>query len=415
MKTVKEEKQMALALEGIRVVDVSQVAAVPMAARHLADFGADVIHIENPATGDSWRNIQAGQGGTDGVPSDINYNWENFNRNKKSVTIDLSQRQGQKVLYRLVEKTDVFLTNLRPFELERFNLEYGTLSGLNPRLVYGSLNGYGRKGEEKNDPAYDATAYWSRSGMAHMLTPPGAMPRHPPGTYGDVVAALALAYGVMLGLLVRERTGIGQEVDLALFNVGLYQLSFDIAGALVTGRDYQDWKPTSREEAPNPLSGPYKTKDGRWLFLAIIQPDRYWSKFCRAIGREDLEHDPRFESHQPRLENNTALYHIIKDVFLSRTLDEWKPRLKGIPFAPVQNLPEAVADPQAQANDFFVTYQHPAYGRIEGLASPVKLSRTPAAVRMPAPEFGQHTEEVLLEHGYTWEDIERLKREQVIA
>ena len=146
---------MTLALDGVKVLDVSQVAAAPMAARHLADFGADVVHVEHPVRGDSWRNFQAGQGsGTYGAPSEINYNWENYNRNKRSLTLDLSSEGGRDVITRMVDQVDVFVTNLRPFEREKFGLTYDTLRGLNPRLIYGSLTGFGQKGPDKNSPSY---------------------------------------------------------------------------------------------------------------------------------------------------------------------------------------------------------------------------------------------------------------------
>lgn len=407
---------MGLALEGIKVVDVSQVAAVPMAGRHLADFGADVIHVEHPLRGDSWRVFQAGQGtGAAGVPSGINYNWETYNRNKRSVTIDLSQESGREIIYKLLDKADVFLTNLRLFEQQKFGLEYDTLSPLFPRLIYGALTGYGKKGSDSDIPAYDTTAYWARSGIPHRFGADGMPPAAYSPAFGDNVAALALAFGVMTALYVRGKTGVGQEVDLSLFHTGIYQLSFDIAGALVTGRDYEEWRLPSREDAPNPLSGLYQTKDGRWLQFVILQPDRYWSRFCQAIEREDLEHDPRFESFGARTENHVVLYHIFEEIFLSKTLAEWKPRLRGLPFSPIQNFLEVVNDPQARANDFFVPFDHPAYGRIEVIASPINLSETPATIRMPAPEFGQHTEEVLLECGYTWEDIAQFKEQRIIA
>jgi crotonobetainyl-CoA:carnitine CoA-transferase CaiB-like acyl-CoA transferase len=407
---------MASALEGIKVIDVSQVAAVPVAARHLADFGAEVIHVENPATGDFWRTYQAGQGqGKAGVPSDINYNWENFNRNKRSLTLDLSQEGGQKILYKMVETADVFLTNMRPFELERYHLEYATLSQRNRRLIYGSLTGFGKKGPEGNAPAYDTTAYWARSSVPYMMStmawvPPGFRP-----AFGDNVAGLALALGVMLALFVRERTGIGQEIDLNLVHIGIYQIAFDVAGALVAGRDFTEWRIRSREESPNPLSMSYQTKDGRTIVLVVLQPDRYWSRFCQAIGRTDLEHDPKFENYDARFENRADLVHILDEVFLTRTLEEWKPRLQGIPFAPIQTLVEIINDAQVRANDTFVPFEHPTYGHIEVVANPVKLSQTPATLRMPAPEFGQHTEEVLLEYGYSWEDIEQFKQQRIIA
>jgi crotonobetainyl-CoA:carnitine CoA-transferase CaiB-like acyl-CoA transferase len=426
---------MPSALKGIKVIDVSQVAAVPVAARHLADFGADVLHIENPTTGDSWRIYQAGQDtGRAGAPSEINYNWENFNRNKRSVTINISLKGGQEVLYKFIKEADVFLTNLRPFELKRYNLEYNTLNKLNPRLIYAALTGFGKKGPEKDAPAYDATAYWSRSGIPYMLTRLGmSQPGFRPA-FGDNMAGMALAYGIMMSLYVREKTGKGQEVGVALLHAGLYQLGFDVAGALATGLEYSDWwdepppeavaaaeagfapvRAFYRSKAPNPLSGRYTTKDSRVLTIVALQPDRYWGMFCRALGLDELENDPRFNTIEGREENNAILYPMLDKAFASKTLEEWRPLLEGIPYAVHQSMREVINDPQARANDFFVAYDHPTHGRLEAVANPVMLSETPATIRMAAPEFGQHTEEVLLEYGYTWEDIARFKEAGIIA
>ncbi len=233
--------------------------------------------------------------------------------------------------------------------------------------------------------------------------------------FGDNVTAIALAFGIMMALFVREKTGVGQAVDLNLLQMGMYQISFDVAGALVTRREYGEWKRRSRYEHPNALGGLYTTKDGRQLLLTVLQPDRYWSRFCQAVGREDLEHDPRFESFVPRRENHVILTKILEEMFLTKTFQEWNSILSGvIPYGPVNNLLEVINDPQAKANDFFVPIDHPTYGRIEVMANPVNLSKTPATIRMPAPELGQHTEEVLLEYGYTWEDIAQLKEQGVI-
>ena len=425
---------MTQALDGIRVVDLSQVAAVPMCARHLADFGADVVHIEHPVRGDSWRAYQYGVALTKlCADSEINYNWENYNRNKRSLTIDLAQEAGREIVYKLVEQADVFVTNLRLRERKEFKLEYGTLSEVNPRLVYGSLTGYGKEGPDKDEPGYDATAYWIRSGIPHMLSSSGVPSQGYRPAIGDNVAGMSLFAGIMTALFTRDRTGLGQEVDVSLFQTGVYQMSFDIAGALVTGQDRVDWMLEAprelvdeaeaavarvhefqRENAFSPMSTMYETKDGRTIFFSVVQPDLYWSRFCRVVEREDLEHDPRFETFEAKRENRVELYHILKEIFLGKTLDEWKPRLKGIPYAAFQNLLEVINDPQARANDFFVPMDHPAHGRIEVVANPIKLSRTPASIRMPGPEFGQHTEEVLLELGYTWEDITQFKDEKII-
>jgi crotonobetainyl-CoA:carnitine CoA-transferase CaiB-like acyl-CoA transferase len=251
---------------------------------------------------------------------------------------------------------------------------------------------------------------------------------------GDNVAALALFSGIVTALYAREKTGVGQAVDIALFQTGIYVLSFDIAGALITGKDYEDWREQAppemvaeaqlataritsfyRTKAPNPLVAGYTTKDGGAIQFVALQPDRYWSRFCHAIERGDLENDPRFNSFEARAENREALYPIVEEVFLSKTLEEWKPRLVGLPFGIRQNLVEVINDPQARANDYFVPLDHPTYGSIEVIASPMNLNKTPATIRTPAPEFGQHTEEVLLELGYTWEDIAQLKDKGIIA
>jgi len=413
---------MALALEGIKVVDVSQVAAVPMAARHLADFGADVIHVEPPVTGDSWRAFRPGATtpgfGSSPVndPDYVDYNWENYNRNKRGVVIDLSQEKGQKIIHRLVSDADIFMTNLRLFERKNFNLEYDTLHRLYPRLIYGSLTGYGRKGPENNNPAYDTISYWSRAGVGHLFSMPAAPPFIDGGAFGDNVTALAIAFGLMTALYVREKTGVVQEVDLSLFHTGVYQLTFFLSGTFSSGLDVKNWSTSrNREDAPNPLILPYETKYGRWLLLAMPQSDRWWSRFCRAIGREDIEGDPRFGSFETRAAHHSVLLKILEDTFHSKTLVEWKTCLEGIPFGAYQNFLDVIEDPQAKANDFFVPYDHPTHGPIEEIANPVNLSKTPASIRMPAPEFGQHTEEVLLEYGYTWEDIAQFKQEGVIS
>jgi len=428
---------MVFALQNIKVLDVSQVAAVPMAARHLADFGADVIHIEHPTRGDSWRSYQEQITITSGrEPSKINSNWENYNRNKRSVTIDISKEGGQTILHKLIENADVFLSNLRPFELKRYNLEYNTLKQINPRLIYGAFTAYGKEGPQKDAPGYDTIAYWSRSGLTQMLSLPGTSAFSFRPAQGDNVAALAFALGVLLALYARQVTGVGQEVDISLFHTALYQMSYDTSETLVTKEDGSNWegripqelideanavttrlRDAVREQSLNPLIQGYFTKDGREILLAILHSDRYWPSFCQVIERKELENDPRFDSTESRAQNHVELYYILKNVFKTRDFAEWKERLTqaAIPGGPVQNVLEVIDDVQARANDFFIPVDHPTYGRIEVLANPVKLSETPATIRMPAPEFSQHTEDVLLEAGYTWDDIRKFKQEGLIT
>jgi len=426
---------MSMALDGIRVIDCSQVAAVPMAARILGDFGADVIHVENPTTGDYWRvfkDAMAEQGNA--CPSDFDYNWENYNRNKRSLTLDLTRETGRTIMHGMVKESDVFLSNLRGFELDRFQVDYQTLSEINPRIIWGNVNGYGKEGPDKDLPAYDATAYWARAGFPYIMSQPGIPVYGYRPAIGDNVVGMSLAFGVMQALYVREKTSVGQQIDVSLFHTGIYQNGFDISGALITGLDPADWREQPPQElvqqsmlavaqimafygakANSPLTGMYMTKDGRALIFVILQPDRYWARFCRAVGREDLAQNPKYATIEGRAEDVAELRQIFTQIFMTKTYEEWHTLLEGIPYAPNQSLKEIIHDPQARTSGCFVSYDHPQQGRIDQIANPVIMSQTPANVRMPAPEFGQHTEEVLLEFGYSWEDIARLKDEQVIA
>lgn len=411
---------MSLGLDGIKVVETATVMAGPTAGRFLADWGAEVIHCEHPKRGDIMRGIRdssVGPGGAQGgksIRSSIQYEAENHNRNKRSMTLDLSQEGGREILFKLLKTADVFLSNFRPREIQKFKLDYETLSQLNPRLVHANVYSYGRKGPFRDAPGYDFLAFWARAGLLHVFSKPGAAPFITSRAFGDRMTGLSLALGIMTALFVRERTGLGQEVDVSLFNTGVFAITSEVGGSLVTGEDLQQ---ADRKEMLNAAATYYQTKDGRWLRLGMAQADLYWTRFCRAIGRPDLEHDPRFNSYEPRTLNHATLFDILEGIFPCKTLAEWTDILTeaGLPWAPVQSLPEVTRDPQARANGFFESYDHPTYGRVEVVANPIKLSRTPATNRRPAPEFGQHTEEVLLEHGYTWEDIEAFKDRNIIA
>lgn len=424
-----------MALEGLKVIDCSQVAAVPIAARNLGDFGADVIHIENPDGGDYFRVFQEANSEAGGGPqSDFNYGWENFNRNKRSMTLDLKKENGRAIMHKMVAEADVFLSNLRTHELADYQVDYGTLNKINPRLIWGNVNGYGKAGPDKDLPAYDTTAYWYRAGIPHMLALPGVPCFGYRPTMGDTVTGLALTYGVMQALYVREKTGLGQSVDVSLFHTGLYQMSFDVSGALITGQDIKDWQPQPPQEAQikaqtaimevlafyanqnnSPLTGLYLTKDARSIVFVILQPDRYWVKFCKAVGREDLCQIPKYDTIEGRKEDVAEIRLAFTEAFLQKELDEWIPLLEGIPYAPNQTLLDAVNDIQAKEAGCIVEYDHPEQGLIKQLANPVMMSETPSSVRMPAPEFSQHTEEILLEFGYTWDDIAAFQEDGTIA
>ncbi|OGN89367.1 MAG: hypothetical protein A2Z74_04115 [Chloroflexi bacterium RBG_13_46_9] len=305
----------------------------------------------------------------------------------------------------------------------------------------------GKEGPERNLPAYDQTVHWYRSGAAYALTPAGMPAIGFRAGFGDTVAGMSLFSGIMTALYNREKTGAGQEVEVSLLHTGIYQLSFDISGALVTGRDFKDPNPDlppppdelkakkmedlvarinetfkelselGRSSIPNPMATAYWTKEDRVVYVNCLQPERYWSKMCRAIGCPELEHDSRFVTQEARFLNHSDLFYILKEAFSTKTIDEWKFILTdaGIPYAAQQKISEVPRDVQARANKYFVPVEHPTHGKIEVIASPINLSETPATYRLTAPEFSQHTEEILLELGYSWEDIAKFKEKKIIA
>lgn len=401
---------MVLPLEGIRVLDLTQWVFGPATAAVLGDWGAEVIHIEDPNGGDPMRDL-----GSMAVirMADVNFAFELDNRNKKSVAVDIKQKRGQEVMYQLVQKSDVFVSSLRKTALERVGLDYGTLARLNPRLIYAHVSGYGERGPDETRAGYDYAAFWARTGLMSSIGEPDAPPPTQRNGWGDQISGLSLAGGIALALFVRERTGIGQEVNLSLLGSGMWMGGILIQGALGTGEDFPQ---ISRKMAGNPLFNTYQARDGRWLQLISFQTDRYWSGFCKAIGKPELEHDPHFDSHQKRCDNDVALISIIDEVMATRTVEEWGRRLdeNGVLWGLVQNYLEVTTDPQVLANEYITEVNHPTRGRVKILASPIQFSKTPSTIRTTAPELGQHTEEILLDIGYTREDIVQLKNEKII-
>jgi crotonobetainyl-CoA:carnitine CoA-transferase CaiB-like acyl-CoA transferase len=399
-------------LDGITIIDATAYAAGPAASRILADWGADVIKIEHPTRGDPMRAIQnVSRGAGNG---EFNYWWELFNRNKKSITLDLGHPMATEIIHRLIADADVFMSHFRPYELQKFNLEYRTLAGVNPRLVYGSLTGYGRRGPDRDMPGYDWTGFWARSGAMHMHTESDGSPPLQRGAFGDLIAGMSLALGVVTALYHRQRTGRGQEVDASLLNAGIYGMSWDITSGLARGADVAQEARSSRK---NPLVLSYRTADGRWLILCFTVPDLYWGKLCNALGRQELASDARFATFEARADAHDELRELLDEEFGKRTLEECKRLLDGaaVPWSPAQTIAEVMSDPQVSANDYVIEYESNERGTMRGVGAPVQLSDTPARVRASAAEYGQHTEETLLGIGYEWDDIVRFKEAGVIA
>jgi crotonobetainyl-CoA:carnitine CoA-transferase CaiB-like acyl-CoA transferase len=403
---------MDFSLKGIMVIQTASAAAGPMAGRLLADWGADVIRVDHTIRRTQMAQKRAIQQNTDRrtIVSNVNYAEENHNCNKRSITLNLSMDSGREIIYKLLEKADVLISNFRPYELEKFKLDYGTLSQLNPRIICANITGFGTKGPDRDAPAYGPMGD-ARSGLAHVLQAPGMEPVQMPSSFADYLTGLSLVSGIGIALFLREQTGVGQQVDASLFKTMAWAISNDIAGSLITKQDRQA---VYRKERGNATTNTYRTKGGRWLALQLSE--RNWPAFCQAIGKAELEHDPRFELPVSRADNYLALLNILEEVFLTKTLDEWKPYLTeaGIIWSPLQSLPEVINDPQARANDFFAPFDHPSYGHMELMTGPVTLSKTPVSIRMPRSESGEHTEEVLLKIGYTHDDIAKFREQGVI-
>jgi crotonobetainyl-CoA:carnitine CoA-transferase CaiB-like acyl-CoA transferase len=399
---------MAGPLAGVKVVELGFWVAGPATAGILCDWGADVIKIE-PPRGDPFRGIFMSAVGIE-VP--FNPPFELDNRGKRSVILDLKRDEGRALAAELIARVDVFVSNLRPGALEKLGLDYETLSRANPRLVYGSVTGYGVTGPDRDRPAYDIGAFWSRGGVAAMLTPEGHEPPVQRGGMGDHTTAITAAGAISAALLARERTGCGQHVVTSLLRTGMYVVGWDVATRLRFG--YVAPAGT-RAASPNPIANSYRAGCGRWLWLIGLEADRHWPDVCRAIGRPDLLGDPRTADIVARRENGPEVVKILDQEIAKRPLAEWAEIFarENVWWAPVQNCDDIVADPQVRAAGGVVPFDA-AEGLPEQLATPVDFLGTPGEAARSAPEAGQHTEEVLLELGRSWEEIAALKERGVI-
>ena len=399
---------MAGVLEGVRVLDMGHVVAVPAAGATMADWGADVIKIE-PLTGEMARGLVGRLIKRTG--SEFNWYIQLLNRNKKGLALDLKTDSGKSILYKLVERADVFVSNYESSTLTKLKADYATLSEINPGLIYGILTGYGTVGPDKDERGFDYAAAWARSGAQYMIGEPGTIPPPQRGGMMDRVVGAHIVAGISAALFHREKTGLGQKLEFSLYHTGVWTMAEDIQPTLM------GTPPSKHEHAKslNPLWNNYRTKDDRWFWLAMLQSEPSWPDFCRAIGRTDLEHDPRFDTMETRADHCEELIRIIDEILASKTMKQWENifRKNNIIYGRVATPLEVTTDPQAWANSFFADLHHPT-ADVKVVTTPVKFCQNPATVRAPAPEVGQHTEEILLDLGYTWEDITQLKEQGII-
>ncbi len=393
---------MAGALDGIRVIDCGVVQLGPTAGALLGDLGADVIKVEPVGTGEMGRGT---------APS----HFEIFNRNKRGLAVDLNTKQGQGIFYRLVKTADVVLNNWRNGVAEKLKVDYNTLVQHNPKIIFGSATPWGLKGPDKDEEGMDFSAM-ARSGMAYQVGEPGDTPNIFISGFADTTGAFMLVQGILAALLTRERTGVAQRVDVSLLGsmvAGLERLP--VNSKYMGGMEMER---RARSRMRNPLWNYYKCSDSKWIGLAMLAPDKYWPSLCQALGIEDMEKDSRFATVGARNkpENSEALIQIMDRIFTTRPQKEWLTVLKQCKLicAPVQTLSDLASDPQVLENEYIIDYDHPVMGKKKTVGFPWKLSATPAKLRYPAPQLGQHNEELLLELGYSWDDISGLKEKGVI-
>ena len=403
---------MPMPLDGVRVIDWTIWQQGPVCSAMLGDLGADVIKVEERVGGDPGR----GMGKLSGVDltDRPNFYFEANNRNKRGLTVDLKKPEGREIIYRLVEKSDVFVQNFRKGVAGRLGIDYATLRRYNPKLIYATATGYGPEGPESGDPSFDQLGL-ARSGIMLAAGEPDMPPLAIAGGIADQMGAIMLAYGVLAALLARERFGVGQEVDASHLGSMMALQGLSVSARLMWGFAIPRMP---RKFQSNPLWNHYQCQDGRWICLGMLQPDRYWADFCRVIGRPELATDERFDNMRSRAANAPAAIEILDAAFATKPLAEWLRLLRGggdFIFCHVNAVDDLPADPQVQANQYVTDFEHPRFGRTQVMGIPVRLRETPGSVRLPAPEFGEHTEDILTTLlGYTWDEIAALKEREVI-
>ncbi len=397
----------------MKVPEVANWVAGPSACAIMSDMGAQVIKIEHPETGDPVRGVDVSSRGVEQYSSGINSIFELLNRGKQSVAVNLESPQGQEIVQRLAAQSDVVVTNLTPHRQERYRLRYEDVSALNSRTIYLVLTVYGTEGPDRDRSGFDYAAFWARSGIMGSLGETGGPPTQQRPGMGDQTTSLALTAAIGMALYERERSGKGQRIDCSLLHTGMWVIGCDIMAALKT---HQPAERVPRNDVGNPLFNFYQTTDGNWLQLVMIESERFWNGFCKALGLEEFTSDSRFDSHVKRVEHSKELVEIIENQFASASFDHWAAGLdeQRCIWAPVQTLDQVIDDPQVQANDYTTTLSHAEEGEFKILNTPIKYGRTPGKPTTTAPELGQHTETKLLDLGYTWDELVNLKEQGAI-
>jgi crotonobetainyl-CoA:carnitine CoA-transferase CaiB-like acyl-CoA transferase len=398
-------------LNGIRVVELAAWTFVPAAGAVLADWGADVIKVEHPETGDPQRGlissgIVAGAGG-------VNHFIEQPNRGKRSIALDTSTPEGLELLMKLIESADVFLTNLLPDSRQRMGIDVEQVRARNPKIIYARGHGYGTKGELAAQGGFDLAAYWARGAIGQAYAAgDGSYPPLQRPAFGDVYGGLSIAAGIAGALLKRERTGEPSVVDVSLLGAAIWQLGPDVVGAGITGTDIPRFQ---LDEMPNPAVSMYRTRDGRFIAFVLLQADRFWADFCMRLGRPDLIDDERYANAAVRFENRADCIVELRKTIGAEDLAHWEKAFSGFEgvWDVMRTAHEIHSDPQALANGYLPRTTDANGNEFALAASPVQFDETPLELDR-APGHGEHTDALLAELGYSVDEIIDFKIKSVI-
>ncbi|MFB6878299.1 CaiB/BaiF CoA transferase family protein [Streptomyces sp. NPDC056323] len=399
-------------LEGLHVVDLASFIAGPAAATMLGDFGADVVKVEPPHTGDSYRMLSS-------IPPNpradgFNYPWQLDNRNKRSIALNLKSPGARPVLERLVKWADVLVTNFPPRTRARLGLDYDDLTPLNPRLIYADVTGFGEEGPDAHLPGYDVTAYWARSGLMDYTRQRDGAPAMSVFGSGDHPTAVSLYAGVMTALYRREKTGEGARVTASLIAEGAWAAGMWLQAALVGGKIP---RPVDRTDPPNALTSAYRTADDRWLLLAFANEDKQVPLFLRAIGHPEAAQNPDFADTPSRHAHAAEIADLLDKTFATRTLAEWREVLDAadLTYGIAQTIDEFARDPQLTANRILVPIEDGSAEPHLTIDSPVRLDQERKVPPRPAPGLGEHTDTVLRDLGFDESAITGLREAEVVG